>query len=152
MTEISFYHLTTSSLDRALPRLMAKAYEGGFRVLVKAADEVMMDKLNTALWTFDPNSFLPHGSRKDAHREDQPIYITDTAEDAPNTPTLLVVADGSAPENLADYARVLDMFDGADEKAVAAARTRWKSYKDAGHSLKYLQQTKQGGWEQKAAA
>ncbi len=36
MTEIGFYHLRASPLDRALPQLLEKAYAGGHRVVVLA--------------------------------------------------------------------------------------------------------------------
>jgi DNA polymerase-3 subunit chi len=42
-----------------------------------------------------------------------------------------------------------EIFDGRDEDAVTAARSRWKSYKDAGHTLAYYQQNDMGRWEQK---
>ena len=47
------------------------------------------------------------------------------------------------------FDRVLDLFDGADEAAVAAARRRWATAKAAGHALSYWQQG-QRGWEKKA--
>ena len=34
------------------------------------------------------------------------------------------------------------------QRPVAAARTRWTAYKDAGHAVKYWQQKPEGGWEQ----
>ena len=36
MTEIGFYHLTQSPLERALPRLLEKAHASGARVVVMA--------------------------------------------------------------------------------------------------------------------
>lgn len=147
-TDIRFYHLTATPLERALPQLLEKAAGANFRVVVKTADEKSMEALNTVLWTYNPNSFLPHGSAKDGYAAEQPIYLT-TTEENPNGATLLAVTDGSTPL-LDGYARVLDLFDGSDENAVKAARTRWKTYKEAGHELQYWQQTESGGWTQKA--
>ncbi|MBT6825536.1 MAG: DNA polymerase III subunit chi, partial [Rhodospirillales bacterium] len=42
-----------------------------------------------------------------------------------------------------------ELFDGNDDEALTAARTRWKTYLDAGHTLTYWQQGDRGGWEQK---
>lgn len=149
MTDIRFYHLTTTPLERALPLLLEKALSAGFRVVVKVASEGAMEVLNTRLWTYDPNSFLPHGSPADGFAADQPVYLT-VGDENPNGATLLAVTDGSTPTNLTDYHRVLDLFDGADTGAVQAARERWKTYKSAGHELQYWQQTESGGWAQKA--
>ncbi|MEE8275449.1 MAG: DNA polymerase III subunit chi, partial [Alphaproteobacteria bacterium] len=87
MTEIGFYHLQTTALERALPRLLAKAYEAGMRTVVLAGSEERIEALNAALWTFDPASFLPHGSARDGDVDAQPIYLT-TEEENPNAATL----------------------------------------------------------------
>jgi DNA polymerase-3 subunit chi len=67
-----------------------------------------------------------------------------------NGARFLVLVDGAASAKLQIYDRVLDLFDGSDEAAVAAARARWLAAKDAGHSLTYWQQTARG-WEKKAS-
>lgn len=148
-TDIRFYHLTATPVERALPLLLEKALSAGFRVVVKVADEGMLEILNTRLWTYDPNSFLPHGGPADGSPADQPIYLT-TGEENPNSATLLAITDGSTPANLSGYRRVLDLFDGSDAQAVQAARERWKAYKSAGGELQYWQQTESGGWTQKS--
>ena len=51
-------------------------------------------------------------------------------------------------ENGAGFDRVLDIFDGANEEAVAGARARWKQYQAAEYTLKYIKQTATGGWEE----
>ena len=147
--DIRFYHLTATPLERALPQLLEKALGAGFRAVVKVSDAGAMNTLNTQLWTYNPNSFLPHGSAADGHAAEQPVYLT-TVEENPNGAKLLAVTDGSTPTAAESYERVLDLFDGGDEAAVQAARQRWKAYKDAGHALQYWQQTESGSWTQKA--
>jgi len=150
MTTIQFYHLTATPLERALPKLLEKALAGGFRILVVAGSEARVDVLNQSLWTYAQLSFLPHGSVKDGNVEQQPILLS--TEFTPlNGAKLLAVTDGAIPENPAAFERIIDMFDGTDPQAVENARTRWKTYKDSGHTVSYLRQTDQGGWEQKAA-
>ena len=79
MTTIQFYHLTATPLERALPKLLEKAYGGGFTTLLVADSEEYVEHLNQLLWTYDPGSFLPHGSVKDGNVEQQPILLV-TAE------------------------------------------------------------------------
>src|SRR5437870_3857428 len=74
-TKVQFYHLTATPLERALPKLLEKALAGGFRVLLVAESEERIEQLNQLLWTYDPGSFLAHGSRKDGHAEEQPILL-----------------------------------------------------------------------------
>jgi DNA polymerase-3 subunit chi len=151
MTAVQFYHLLTSPLDRALPRLLEKAYGAGFRVLLVTSSDEHAEHLNDLLWTYNQDSFLPHGTSKDGHSESQPIFISTTSE-SPNNARVLVVTDGSTPENVGSFERVLDMFDGNNPEALAKARQRWVLYKNNGHSVTYMRQTESGGWEQKAVA
>lgn len=148
MTAVSFYHLERTSLDRALPKLLEKVLERGHRAVVLAGSDARVEALNTALWTYEQRSFLPHGSETDGFADRQPIYLT-THDENPNGADVLVVVDGAQSERLDAFARVLDMFDGHDEAAVEAARNRWRDLKEHGHELTYWQQTPQGGWEQK---
>jgi DNA polymerase-3 subunit chi len=149
MTEIGFYHLRASPLDRALPQLLEKAYAGGHRIVVLAGSGERVEHLNGLLWTYSDDSFLPHGAAKDGNPEQQPIWLTVNDEN-PNQASMLVLIDGAVSSKLADYKRVCDMFDGNDEAALAAARVRWKAAKEAGHSLTYWQQTEKG-WEKRDA-
>ena len=149
MTEIGFYHLTRAVLERALPRLLEKALEGGYRALLLAGSAERVEALNGLLWTYEQRSWLPHGAAANGNAEAQPIYLT-SLEENPNGANLLVVVDGLAPDFIDGFERAVDLFDGRDEAAVAGARERWRTYKDAGHALTYWQQTDGGGWEKKA--
>jgi DNA polymerase-3 subunit chi len=148
LSEVGFYHLQTTPLERALPKLLERSLSGGFRVLVVAGSAERVAHLDALLWTYDEASFLPHGSRRDGQPERQPILLSET-EDNANGADLLVLTDGAASTRLADYRRCLDVFDGGDEAAVAAARERWQAAKAAGHALTYWQQT-ETGWTKKA--
>jgi DNA polymerase-3 subunit chi len=76
---------------------------------------------------------------------DQPIWLTTGAENA-NGAGFLFLVDGAVHAGVAGFKRVFELFDGRDDAAVAAARDRWKAYKDAGHMLSYWQQDDRGRW------
>lgn len=145
MTEISFYHLTSTPLESALPKLLEKSLQAGFRSVVLLESEDYVESMNNLLWTYDPNSFLPHGSQRDSNPNLQPVYLTCTKEN-PNNAALLLVTTGEVYTEEQNFARVLDIFDGRNTKQVTQARTRWKHYKEAGHILKYLKQSETGAW------
>ena len=147
MAEIGFYHLLTTPLERALPRLLERARAAGHRIVLRAASAERVEHLNALLWTYDDTSFLPHGSGRDGNPAQQPIWLTD-APDNPNDASMLVLVDGVEAEDVDGFARCADMFDGSDPDAVAAARDRWRRAKAAGHTLTYWQQTA-AGWEKK---
>lgn len=146
---IQFYHLLATPLDRALPKLLEKAYAGGFRALVLTESEERAEHLSNLLWAYDQDSFLPHGTARDGHQDRQPVYLAARQEN-PNNANLLMVTDGSQPEDLSGFERVLDIFDGRDATAAANARARWKTYKAAGFDLSYIRQNERGGWDKAA--
>lgn len=148
-TEVGFYHLTRTPLERALPKLLEKVLEQGGRAVVLASSEERVEALNAALWTYDDRAWLPHGSARDGHADRQPVWLSDRDEN-PNGATFLFLTDGARSDSVAAYARAFELFDGRDPDAVQAARDRWRSYKDAGFKLTYWQQTDSGGWARKA--
>src|SRR5581483_10008569 len=52
-TEVNFYHLTKSSLEDALPRLLLKTLQAGERAVVLLGSPERVDALNTHLRTYD---------------------------------------------------------------------------------------------------
>ena len=151
MTRVDFYHLLSSPLETALPQLLEKALEKDMRVVVKTVSRERATHLDSALWTYRNESFLPHGCIGQARDvEHQPVWIADT-DDNPNGASLLVLVDRADCADVNAFERVVDMFDGHDDEAVASARRRWKARHDAGHVLNYWQQTPRGTWEKKAS-
>ncbi|MCW5734346.1 MAG: DNA polymerase III subunit chi [Enhydrobacter sp.] len=147
-TEVNFYHLTRSSLEDALPRLLVKTLQAGERAVVLLGSPERVDALNTHLWTYGEDSFLPHGSVRDGEADRQPVWLTHLDEN-PNGAAFLFVADGARSDRISAYRRCFELFDGRDDQAVADSRKRWRAYKAAGHTLAYWQQTATGGWEKK---
>ena len=144
---VDFYHLQTSPIERALPQLLERILRSGGRAVVMAASQDRVEALANTLWTFSPNSWLPHGTVKDGFADQQPVWLTDVDEN-PNGAKFLVLTDGMVSPRMAEYERCLDIFDGNNEELVAAARTRWLAAKAAGHELRYWQQS-EDGWVEK---
>jgi DNA polymerase-3 subunit chi len=147
--EVLFYHLTETRVDDALPALLERSLERNWRVAVQTADEGRCEQLDGHLWTFRPDSFLPHGRDRDPFPERQPILLTAGTEN-PNGATVRFLVDGAPPPDLSGYERVVFMFDGHDEAQLDGARLQWKALKASGHTLSYWQQNREGRWEKKA--
>jgi len=150
MTEVRFYHLMTKTVEEALPAILSKALEQKRRAVIRLPDESAMKKLDEILWTYDPDSFLPHGMAKDDFAEDQPVCLTVNDEN-PNKADILILTGGTKNADLAPYSLCCVMVDGRDEQSVAGSREDWKLYKNQGLNLTYWQQNDKGGWEKKAA-
>jgi DNA polymerase-3 subunit chi len=143
MTEVRFYHLTRKTLEQALPELLEKTLERGWRAVVMTGSAERAEALTQYLWTYNPNNFLPHGNAKDGHAAEQPIWLTPDDEH-PNAADILFLTDGAQSARAQEYVRVCEVFDGNNAEALAAARKRWAVYKSAGHMLSYWQQGDKG--------
>ena len=119
-TEVNFYHLTKSSLEDALPRLLLKTLQAGERAVVMLGSPERVDALNTHLWTYDPNGFLPHGSARDGEAERQPVWLTHLDEN-PNGAAFLFVADRARSDRVGRLQALLRAVRRPRREAVAEA-------------------------------
>ncbi|WP_132031351.1 DNA polymerase III subunit chi [Aquabacter spiritensis] len=149
MTDILFYHLERRPLEDALPVLLEKSLERGWRCVIQCGSPERRDALDAHLWTYSDAAFLPHGTDAQPRPERQPILITATDAN-PNRATVRFMVDGATLAEPGAYDRVVHMFDGRDAEAVAAARETWKAARAAGHALTYWQQDEGGRWVKKA--
>jgi DNA polymerase III subunit chi len=147
MTEILFYHLHRQPLERVLPTLLERSLERGWRVVVQASSEERVEALDAHLWTFRDDSFLPHGTWREAEAREQPILLT-VNDDNPNGAVVRFLVDGApVPADAGAYLRIVLIFDGEDPDAVAAARQRWSEAKANGLAATYWQADEQGRWQ-----
>ncbi len=144
-SEVLFYHLERQSLDQVLPLLVERCVERGWRAVVQAGSAERVAALDTLLWTYRDDSFLPHGVAGDGLDTEHPVVLT--ADDRnPNDATVRFLVDGAACAEPASYDRLVHLFDGRDPDAVAAARAAWKHARDAGLDVSYWRQSDAGKW------
>jgi DNA polymerase-3 subunit chi len=149
LAEVLFYHLERQPLEAVLPPLLEKCLERGWRAAVQLPDPERLAALDTHLWTYREDAFLPHGTASDGFPERQPIFLT-TGPENPNGARVRFLAGGAELPDARGYLRVVHLFDGHDETAVAAARARWTEARRAGHAVTYWRQSERGRWERKA--
>ena len=154
MTEIWFYHLQRQPLEKALPQILEKSLEKGWRAVVQAKSDERLEALDSWLWTYAEASFLAHGRACDGDGELQPVYLTIGLEN-PNGAALRIFVEGveMAPalaQPGAAYARAIALFDGNNEDELLHARAEWKEVKERGFAAAYWQQSENGRWEKKA--
>jgi DNA polymerase-3 subunit chi len=147
--EVLFYHLEQQTLEKVLPSLVEKTLERGWRAVVQAGSQERLAAIDLALWTYKDDSFLAHGSAKDGHAAEQPVYLTTTGE-TPNGAGVRFLVDGAEAEAFSGFVRLVYLFDGNDADAVTSARAQWTAAKGAGCPVTYWQQSAAGKWERKA--
>ncbi|WP_375270510.1 DNA polymerase III subunit chi, partial [Sphingomonas sp.] len=92
--KVDFYHLTTSPLERVLPRIAERVLAEGGRLLVVEADPARRAALDKLLWSYAPDSFLPHGVAGSAQDAEQPVLIGPEVA-ATNQARNVALADGA---------------------------------------------------------
>jgi DNA polymerase-3 subunit chi len=147
-TEVYFYHLERQSLADALPKLLERSLERGWRATVQASSEERVEALDTLLWTYRDESFLPHGTARDRRAAEHPIYLT-ASDDNPNAAQVRFLVDGATLADASPYLRVAYIFDGRDEAAVRSARAAWQEARARGDAVSYWQQDANGRWQKK---
>jgi DNA polymerase-3 subunit chi len=147
-TEVWFYHLERTGLEQALPELLEKTLQRGWKALVRARTAERVQHLDGTLWTYRDESFLPHGPDDEADPARQPILLTTGFENA-NAADALFLVDGAEPGDLTGFARCVVLFDGADEAQLAVARAQWSAVKATGVPVSYWKQQARG-WEKQA--
>src|ERR1017187_273588 len=122
MTEMLFYHLQGQKLEGVLPGLLERSLERGWTVIVQGASEERIEALDARLWTYRDDGFLPHGTWREPEASVQPVLLT-VNDGNPNAATVRFLIEGAAvPADAESYQRIVLVFDGDDEDAVAAAR------------------------------
>jgi DNA polymerase-3 subunit chi len=150
MTEILFYQLKGQTPEQVLPALLQKSLDRGWRVVVQGSSEERIEALDTHLWTWRDDSFLPHGTWRDAEAAQQPILLT-LYDHNPNGASVRFLFEGAAmPGDAKAYERIVLLFDGEDPDAIDAARAHWSDAKSAGFEVTYWQADERGGWRRQA--
>lgn len=151
--EYWFYHLEASTLEGVLPGLLEKTLEKGWRALVKLPEDKLpndkLDALDSFLWTFRDDAFLPHGRDDEPQAELQPILLSASTQSAKGFDAVFLL-DGAEIEDMDGVSRAMIMINGRSQDDIKRERARWKTLKDGGASLAYYQQDDRGRWEKKA--
>lgn len=148
-TEFWFYHLESQPLQAVLPVLVEKTLARGWRALLRFSTAERLEMIDTALWTYRDESFLPHGSARDGNAERQPVFLTldETNANAATVLFLLEAAEEREPER---FTRIMRLFEDGDAEAKALARVEWKRAKAAGFAVSYWKQDANGAWRKSA--
>ena len=145
--QVDFYHLTTMAVERALPKIAEKIIGNGGRLLVVAESATQRQALDRLLWTYSPESFLPHGEAGGADDAAQPVLLSGSTV-AANAARNIALVDGVWRDAALEFDRAFHFFD-ADR--IAEARTAWKALADRdGVTRNYWKQNDDGRWEKAA--
>ena len=132
MTRIDFYFEAEDKLQVAC-RLSAKATQQKLRVLIYVADEVEAQRIDTMLWTWQATGFLPHCMTRSPLAAETPVLVTHDPEDTPHDEVLLNL-HSAWPPAFSRFRRLVEIV-GRDDEDRAAARARFRFYRDRGYEI-----------------
>ena len=119
---VDFYQLGNAPPEGIIASIANKLLDEGQRLLIVAADENTLARLDRQLWDQGAASFLPHGLAGGSEDAVQPVLLS-TGTDAPNRARNILIADGEWRDAALGYERAFHLFD-AD--TLEGARLAWK--------------------------
>jgi len=140
MTEVAFHVGVADKLGYTC-RLLRKAWRQGAQVVATGAPE-QLSRLDTMLWIFEHEEFVPHarlraGERVTPLMARTPIWLADVPVDVAG-PQVLVNLGPEMAEGFERFERVIEVI--SDEPADAQqGRQRWRHYLAAGLTPKLHQ-------------
>ena len=140
---VDFYHLTASPLEKVLPQICEKVLGGGERLLI-VAESSQLGTLDTLLWSYAPDSFLPHGLADASTAEAQPILLSSETEPA-NGARNVALADGLWREEALGFDRCFYFFDAGRREE---ARAAWRALGDKAEVERRYWKQDGGRWVQ----
>ena len=136
MTRIDFYLVPPADEDGkhlAACRLAHKAYRLQHRIYILTETPDESTQLDRLLWTFNPGSFVPHQIHADPVDSRLPVLVGHDAPPVEFNDVLISLAP-KVPEFFERFARVAELV-AANEPERAAARERFRNYRDRGFSV-----------------
>ncbi|MBU6271197.1 MAG: DNA polymerase III subunit chi [Betaproteobacteria bacterium] len=131
MTRVDFHFNAPDKLHYGC-RLLRKIHRAGQRAVVYAPP-VEIAALDTGLWTLSPLDFIPHVAATDPLATVTPILLCSEPVDTPHHEVLVNLAP-QTPSFFSRFERVIEVVTQRDEDR-AAARERWRFYKERGYPL-----------------
>jgi DNA polymerase-3 subunit chi len=133
MTQIDFY-FNTSDKYRLAVRLGAKSLEQSTRLFVLTPDAAATERMESLFWTLQQTSFLPHCRSRHALAGETPIIVDHEASTLVHDELLLNLCSAHPP-HFSRFQRLIEIV-GPDETDKAAARQRYKFYRDRGYEIR----------------
>jgi DNA polymerase-3 subunit chi len=139
--QVAFHTGVADKLGYAC-RLLRKASRQHARVVV-TAPPALLGRLDQALWTFDPQAFVPHvrlraGQAVSPRLARTPVWLLEAGAEPPHRDLLLNLGTEPAPD-MVQYGRVIEVVDSSEEDRRHGQR-RWRAYGAEGYTLTHHKQ------------
>lgn len=138
MPSVDFYILEEASGLKSLHyacQLIEKAHQRDQRVYIHTNSSEDAERIDTLLWTYRDDSFLPHSIYDAADEHPPSIRIGyDKAYAAPESDHVLVNLDREIPPFSQKFNHIIEIV-FSDPTVQQLARERFKKYRDQGYEM-----------------
>jgi len=140
MTEVLFVEVTANRMEMRACEIAERTYVQGGRLQIVAADPQQAVRLDSLLWTFRHDSFVPHGfAEGEKAKLVPPVIITTEEEKIPGFESLLML--GFCPaKTVGQFSQVFHLVVADNPERLEASRRFWTQLRDAGFSLRHQKQ------------
>ena len=137
MTKVIFIEVTASRMEMSACQIAERTYLEGGKLQIIPPNQQQAVRLDDLLWTFRPDTFVPHGFF--GHEKDEPlppVVITTEQEKIPGFESLLML-DYCPVETVAQFSQAIHLVIVDNPERLAASRDYWIQLKEAGFSLNH---------------
>ena len=134
MSRTATFYTHVANIESFVCRLIRTVYDSHTPICISCHDIAQMESLDRQLWTNIADSFLAHDILQNENNH-APILLSADDLTCYQYPTVLNLADRPCISDI-NVTRVLEIV-GSSEIALAAARNRFRIYKDAGFKLEH---------------
>ena len=138
MTRVDFFFNVPNKAAHVAD-LSRRAAQRGRRLMLLTASQQEADKLSVLLWSNPPTGFLPHCHATHPRAAETPVII-DWRHDTLPHDDILINLDKPYPPFFSRFRRLIEVV-GLEEYDRAAARERYRFYRDRGYEIKTFDAT-----------
>lgn len=133
MTRVEFYFNVPDKFAKTV-ELCEKALAKGRQLTIYTQNDAMSSDMQNLLWTNSASSFLANSHVNEAHSQFSPIVIDAQGENLLQD-DVLINLQMVQPLFFSRFRYLVELV-GGDEADKAAARARFRFYKDRGYDIK----------------
>lgn len=137
MRNCTFMDIRTSSREKKIFEIIERLYNDGSTALLFTSSEERANELDSFLWTFRQESFIPH--RIFLYDEENPLEkVAIVFREFNPLETKNLIADAPCSLKFAlKFDQVYDFVDHSTKEKLEASRERYKIYKGKDFNLHY---------------
>ncbi|MDR5170242.1 DNA polymerase III subunit chi [Methylobacillus sp. Pita2] len=133
MTRVDFFFNVPNKAFH-VANLSSRAAQRGRRLMVLTSTQQAAEQLGTFLWSNPPIGFLPHCHATHPRAAETPVIIDWRHEPLPHD-DILINLDSQYPPFFSRFRRLIEIV-GLEEDDRAAARERYRFYRDRGYEIR----------------